>query len=450
MTDSDLFHSEPSSTRPTEALVDTAGDDPLRSADDSVDSFWGAEWEPRDRPMGTARLTGPLGRWWHSMTEGRTRAAAVRDRRDVANVRVDAESESAREVPEEHLDGVPGEVADERTNDGADDGSGGALDGWPAEWSEDRPRPGVDPLLARLGGLAVVVTLLVPVMLGFASDSGDTTDGLATTATPIDGEVDQLELDPDPSTAAAENDGISLPNAAGPSQGSSISDHPSSTDDEPGPVTRSTAEALTEPATAPCGADYEIAVGDFWIRIADGARVDVDELLDVNDATSSTPLYPGRTICLPTGASTPPPPPSSTAATESAVVGGTGSTGTSSDRPAVAPTVTAPPPPAPPPTAPPTTQPPLDAAGVQAVIRAVWPDELEERALEIAWRESNYRPTARNSCCYGVFQIYWDVHRSWLGDLGITSAEGLYDPTLNARAALALYERAGGWGPWGG
>ena len=84
------------------------------------------------------------------------------------------------------------------------------------------------------------------------------------------------------------------------------------------------------------------------------------------------------------------------------------------------------------------------------IIRDVWPDDLEEKALEVAWRESNYRPTAKNSCCYGVFQMYWSVHRSWLGTIGITSADQLYDPTLNARAALALYERSGGWGPWGG
>jgi soluble lytic murein transglycosylase-like protein len=86
---------------------------------------------------------------------------------------------------------------------------------------------------------------------------------------------------------------------------------------------------------------------------------------------------------------------------------------------------------------------------VQAIIRAVWPDELEGRAIEIAQRESNFIPTARNSCCLGVFQVYWSVHKSWLAGIGITSAEQLYDPTLNARAALALYERAGGWGPWG-
>ena len=112
--------------------------------------------------------------------------------------------------------------------------------------------------------------------------------------------------------------------------------------------------------------------------------------------------------------------------------------------------------PAPTTVAPTTTSPPLPPASnatvaeVQAIIRSVWPDELEERALEIARRESNFIPTARNFCCYGVFQIYWSVHRSWLSGIGITSVEQLYDPTTNARAALALYERAGGWGPWGG
>ena len=56
----------------------------------------------------------------------------------------------------------------------------------------------------------------------------------------------------------------------------------------------------------------------------------------------------------------------------------------------------------------------------------------------------------RNWCCYGLFQIKWDSHQSWLAGLGITSAEQLYDPLVNAHAALMLYMRAGGWGPWGG
>jgi hypothetical protein len=54
-------------------------------------------------------------------------------------------------------------------------------------------------------------------------------------------------------------------------------------------------------------------------------------------------------------------------------------------------------------------------------------------------------------CCYGLFQIYWSVHRSWLDDLGIHSSQDLLDPWLNTRAAYALFQRSGSsWGPWGG
>ncbi len=87
---------------------------------------------------------------------------------------------------------------------------------------------------------------------------------------------------------------------------------------------------------------------------------------------------------------------------------------------------------------------------VEEIIRAVWPDELEEKALDIAWRESNHRPDVRNYCCIGLFQIYWEVHQGWLSDMGVTTLDHLYDAETNARAAYALYQRAGGWGPWGG
>ena len=85
-----------------------------------------------------------------------------------------------------------------------------------------------------------------------------------------------------------------------------------------------------------------------------------------------------------------------------------------------------------------------------AIIRDVWPDELEGRALEIAWRESTHRSNVNNFCCYGLFQIYFSVHRSWLAGLGVDSADDLFDPRVNAIAAYTLYQRAGGWGPWGG
>ena len=94
----------------------------------------------------------------------------------------------------------------------------------------------------------------------------------------------------------------------------------------------------------------------------------------------------------------------------------------------------------------PTTTPSSET--IKQIIRDAWPDELEDRAIEIAYRESRFVPTASNFCCHGLFQMYWDVHKVWLDDIGITSVDQLYDPTTNARAAYALYQRAGGWDPW--
>jgi hypothetical protein len=88
------------------------------------------------------------------------------------------------------------------------------------------------------------------------------------------------------------------------------------------------------------------------------------------------------------------------------------------------------------------------AAEVEAIIREVWPDDLEDEAVRIARRESNLQPAAHNSCCYGLFQIYWSVHQGWLRAMGITSAQQLMDPEVGARAGYALYQRSGGWGPW--
>ncbi len=68
------------------------------------------------------------------------------------------------------------------------------------------------------------------------------------------------------------------------------------------------------------------------------------------------------------------------------------------------------------------------------------------------WRSPGGRaatnPRAQGQCCSGLFQIYYDVHKSWLAELGINSRNDLYDPRTNAEAAFALYQRAGGWAPW--
>ena len=77
-------------------------------------------------------------------------------------------------------------------------------------------------------------------------------------------------------------------------------------------------------------------------------------------------------------------------------------------------------------------------------------DELEDHAVFIARRESNLTPNVNNFCCYGLFQIYYNVHKKWLAQIGVTSAAQLWDPRVNAYAALVLYNRSGSFAPWGG
>lgn len=200
---------------------------------------------------------------------------------------------------------------------------------------------------------------------------------------------------------------------------------------------RTTEAPLAEASTkAPvCATSYKVASGDYWIVIADRVGVSLKDLLAANNATVKTALYPGREICLPKGASSP-------------TTGAPATTAPAKATPTTAKPATAKPPAT---TAAPTTTLPrrtYTAAEVESIIREVWPDDLEDEAVRIARRESNLQPTARNSCCIGLFQIYWTVHKGWLTAMGITSADQLFDPRVNATAGFALYQRSGGWGPW--
>lgn len=98
-------------------------------------------------------------------------------------------------------------------------------------------------------------------------------------------------------------------------------------------------------------------------------------------------------------------------------------------------------------TSPPEPLSPAGSESAEAVIRSVWPDDLEDWAVRIAYRESRLIPTAHNSCCYGLFSIYFKVHQGWLADYGVYQPSDLYNPETNARVALALYQQAGA-SPW--
>jgi LysM repeat protein len=348
------------------------------------------------------------------------------------------------------------------------------LDSWTIE--PDVPparRGGVDPLLARLGGLAVIVTLASPLIVGFTAS--DRADGAGAPASPA--LVATVESSPAssptahdglPAAAPLDDAVVGDPVPAAPAASSSPTSSNDTTDSattEPSTSAVVALEASTDadavvaptvPTTPACGSRYEIAAGDYWIRLADAAGVSMSELLGVNDASVDTVLVPGDSICLPAGAVTPSPPPTTSAAPVTSAPAQANapsspssnrSSSNTSSRPATVTTTTVAP-------APTTTAPSRPAAvptsqAVQ-IIRDAWPDELEERAIEIAWRESNHRSNVNNWCCYGLFQIHWNAHKSWLDTLGITSVSQLYDPVLNANAAYALYQRSGGFGPWGG
>jgi LysM repeat protein len=163
--------------------------------------------------------------------------------------------------------------------------------------------------------------------------------------------------------------------------------------------------------SAPSGRTYTVRSGDYLIGIARRLGVPTRSLLAANGLTLGSVIHPGQKLRVPAGGRQPAPP----------------------SRPT------------PPPDASPTV---ASRASVERIIRAVWPDALEGRALAIAWRESNLQPNAQSECCAGLFQIYYDVHKGWLAALGIDSRSDLSDPRTNAVAAYALYRRAGGWGPW--
>ena len=299
----------------------------------------------------------------------------------------------------------------------------------------------------RVALLVVGVVLLIPIALIFRSGG----DGRVVETSGLPGAAAILETG-----AAATTIVLTAAPAAAPVETSALVTAPPSSlvaavadvaaaapaPTQPAPTAAATAAPTAAPTTRPsCNRTYEVAAGDYWLGIANSHGVSLGDLLDQNVATVDSPIFPGDEVCLPANASTPTttraPAPTTRATTTTRAPA---TTRPATTRPPATTTTTT--------AAPPANHYSRDE--VVAIIRAVWPDELEEKAIAIATRESNLVPTVRNWCCYGLFQIYWNVHKRWLGDLGVTSAAGLYDPATNATAAFTLYQRSGGWGPWGG
>ncbi len=434
------------------------------------DEFWGeqSEWTPQRRPAVERQGVGAtIGRWWNGLLGG----ASVAERTHGIVGPASTSVTRSDDMLDEHV-GASRDLAEHGNDHG--DSIEDDIDALGDDWTLERePRlsstRGIDPLLARFGGLAIIVTLVAPLVVGFASSgsaSGDAESVLATiTSAPP---AESTALSPATSdasvtdvTAASASAGSQVAQAATDAIASSVPAEEGNAEAAAiAPTTTQVAspetaslEAASEPATTsaavvttpPCGRQYELAAGDYWIRIADASGVSLTELLAVNDSTVDTVLVPGRSICLPVGAATPSPP-TTVATTSPATAPSTSTAARSRPTPAAV---------APAPTSAPTTTVPTRPAAVptsraEAIIRDVWPDDLEEHALEIARRESSYQSNVNNWCCYGLFQIHWTAHRSWLATVGVTSVAQLYDPLLNASAAYTLYQRSGGFGPWGG
>jgi LysM repeat protein len=175
-----------------------------------------------------------------------------------------------------------------------------------------------------------------------------------------------------------------------------------------------TADVVSAATLRTCGKTsnaYTVVRNDSWSRIASKAGIAMGELLKLNNAKTSTFLQIGDTVCVPR----------------------TSKLGVDSQALKLPPPAKV-----------------YSAKQSRQIIRDVWPDRLEEKALAIVQRESRMNAAAYSSCCVGLFQIKWDSHKSWLADIGVDSAHDLLDAEVNAKAALQLYKRSGGWGPWGG
>ena len=179
-----------------------------------------------------------------------------------------------------------------------------------------------------------------------------------------------------------------------------------------------------------CSGEYTVRAGDSWSLIASRYSVKASELASVNNETVRSNLLIGKVRCLPVGAKAPAatqPPSASSGSSSGGSSGGSSST--------------------------PTRK--YTQAELEQIVRDVWPDELEKNAFYVAHRESRWTPNVKNAwpsrenpCCYGMFQINWHAHKSWLKDHGVTNPTQLFDPVINTKMAYIIYQRSGSWKPW--
>lgn len=355
----------------------------------------------------------------------------------------------------------------------------------------------VDPRLLSVGALALAAVLAVPLISTLTDDDGSarmrsvTETVVTTTLAPPSSTIVALPPDQQASAAPAGSAAAAVPadNSTSSDEASVAGQQANASSGSDTPVAADAAPVAAEAAPAAssrfpdsaglpapsqrvsghCGNPYTVQQGDFWARLASATGMSTDDFVAYNNVTIDTTIHPGDIVCLPLGTAitvpttAAPEPPATTAAQQQE--SGDASQETQardnndddddSDRDSTAQSTQAPSTQAPSTQAPSTTQAPsrpsssTSRSDVEQMIRDVWPDELEEKALQIAYRESRYRTnvTSPSGCCHGVFQLHHQ-HLRWMSQYGVTSVDDLFDARTNIEMAYALYERSGGWGPW--
>ena len=261
------------------------------------------------------------------------------------------------------------------------------------------------PLARRLGLVAVAVALCIPVARALGDNSPSPVPSGAGAAAVL-----EPGREPEPTTTVA-----TLPVVVEVTE-------PDATLEPAPQVVEAKVVVQPEAKTPQCGAKFSVQLGDSWSLLADYAGVGTRELLQVNRANARTVIVPGDELCVPSGARMRRPAPVATTQPARRA---------SSPKPVVV-----------------VAAKRFTVAQSTQIIRDVFPDALEKRALEIVQRESHTNAAAYNFCCYGLFQIHFQAHKSWLATIGVTSPSQLLDAGANARAALTLYKRSNSWAAW--
>lgn len=274
-----------------------------------------------------------------------------------------------------------------------------------------------DPFVARILAVGVAVGLLVPVAMALG-DNGSTPSPTGVGAVAI--------LEPqaktDASLTIATSTGATSPIAttAPPLPGQSTQGTQAVKLTVPPAPTVMKSVAQTGPK---CGGKFNVKLGDSWSLLGDYAGVSTRDLLAVNKATVRTVIVPGDELCVPLGSRLRRPAPA-VATTQPKKI-------TPKQKPLVI-----------------VAAKRFTTAQSAQFIRDAFPDELEIRALEIARRETRLNAAGYNWCCYGLFQIHFQAHKSWLATIGVTNPSQLLDAGVNVRAALTLYKRSNSWAAW--